>query len=234
MELSFLNHFLSYIDKEFSILKNIPLYSFEGLPGSGKSTQANLVLNKLNSQSYQVHYLELPTPSPYGDFLHYHYQDLRQFLSLKQTDWHINILFLLLDFLQGIKQAHQNKAEFIIMSRGILSTYYYNLDIESKNNLDFNSIIKKLDLILSHFPPPTKIFFLDVQPSLAYERVQLRKDKPTRIMDNLDQLVRDKDLFESMIIHFSPRLRIQKIDGSLDSKTLSELIVSDIIDQHAY
>ena len=129
MELSFLNHFLSYIDKEFSILKNIPLYSFEGLPGSGKSTQANLVLNKLNSQGYQVHYLELPTPSPYGDFLHYHYQDLRQFLSLKQTDWHINILFLLLDFLQGIKQAHQNKAEFIIMSRGILSTYYYNLDI---------------------------------------------------------------------------------------------------------
>ena len=34
----------------------IPLFSFEGLPGAGKTTQIQLVAEKLNSEEYIAHY----------------------------------------------------------------------------------------------------------------------------------------------------------------------------------
>ena len=47
----------------------IPLFSFEGLPGAGKTTQIELVAEKLEKMYGKTYYIDLPTRSPVGKIL---------------------------------------------------------------------------------------------------------------------------------------------------------------------
>lgn len=170
----------------FSPLK---LFSFEGLPGAGKSTQIKLVADALSDEFGKVAYIDLPTESIFGKILAELYRDNEKWFALKKSAAWLNPVFLSADLRAAIDDAVAKGARCALMSRGILSTYYYNLDVYA--DLDENFAWSLLEKYLRAFYLPTAIFFLEVSETEAYERVKKRNREPLREMDHLKNLRAD-------------------------------------------
>lgn len=168
----------------------IPFFSFEGLPGAGKTTQIKLVSSELTKTYGKCAYIDLPTKSGIGQILksvytnkEIHWNDLRM-----KCPW-FNPLMITLDLHLALKNAALSGAKFALMSRGILSTFYYNLDAYG------NSEMQNWKLLENHlrgFYKPTAIIYMDLPIEEAHKRVVIRNRGPLRKMDSVDQMHKDQ------------------------------------------
>ena len=152
----------------------IPFFSFEGLPGAGKTTQIKLVSSELTKIYGKCAYIDLPTKSGIGQIL--------------KCPW-FNPLMITLDLHLALKNAALSGAKFALMSRGILSTFYYNLDAYG------NSEMQNWKLLENHlrgFYKPTAIIYMDLPIEEAHKRVVIRNRGPLRKMDSVDQMHKDQ------------------------------------------
>ena len=92
-------------NNKVDIKSPIPIFSFEGLPGSGKTTQINLVSNKVNLNYGKSTYIDLPTNSPIGEILSILYSDINKWNKIRSLNPWINPLLLSVDLRLNIKNA---------------------------------------------------------------------------------------------------------------------------------
>lgn len=167
----------------------IPIFSFEGLPGAGKTTQIKLVSEALTQKYGKSYYIDLPTKSPVGKILKSLYSDEHCWNEVRnQSPW-LNPIMISADLRLAIKRAVEEGANYAFMSRGVLSTYYYNLDAyDSDEN-------KAWDMMQAHmkaFYMPEAIVFMDIPEEEAFERVVKRNRGPLRKMDQVEEMRKDK------------------------------------------
>lgn len=168
----------------------IPLFSFEGLPGAGKTTQIKLVSDALVSKYGKTHYVDLPTQSRFGRVLKTLYKNQENWeLIRKEMPW-LNPLFISIDLRESINEAAKCGAKCALMSRGIISTYYYNLDAFPDG--DFECQWDQMQKFMNVFYVPSLIIFLDISEEEANKRVKLRGRGPLRKMDQIEQMRKDK------------------------------------------
>lgn len=211
-------------NNKVDIKSPIPIFSFEGLPGSGKTTQINLVSNKVNLNYGKSTYIDLPTNSPIGEILSILYSDINKWNKIRSLNPWINPLLLSVDLRLNIKNAILNNIKYIFMSRGILSTYYYNLDAYlEENNWE------QLTNHLRAFYIPSAIIFLEVPESIAYERVVTRNREILRKMDMLEQMKTDNILLHNYLNKLSINIPIYCVDAVGDKDTISERIIEKLI-----
>ncbi len=211
-------------NNKVDIKSPIPIFSFEGLPGSGKTTQINLVSNKVNLNYGKSTYIDLPTNSPIGEILSILYSDINKWNKIRSLNPWINPLLLSVDLRLNIKNAILNNIKYIFMSRGILSTYYYNLDAYlEENNWE------QLTNHLRAFYIPSAIIFLEVPESIAYERVVTRNRGILRKMDMLEQMKTDNILLHNYLNKLSINIPIYCVDAVGDKDTISERIIEKLI-----
>jgi dTMP kinase len=159
----------------------IPFIVIEGLDASGKTTQAHRLTRFLQSRGktfcLRIH--------PCNDnFFGAHAQ---QFLQSRGKSAHFaSALFYMLDVLYSVLQYSWRDYDYIIFVRYLLGTAY---------------LPSPMDKVAYHFfaitvPKPEKLFFIDIKPEVAYERIMKRTDKAFEMFEKPESLqkIRERGL----------------------------------------
>lgn len=177
-------------------LKQGVLIVFEGIDGSGKTTQAMLLLEKLRSRGVEAAYFREPSDSRWGREIKKKASQPGSLkpveeLALFQEDrkWNVE---------KNLRPAlDQHKA--VILDRYYFSTMAY----QGARGLDPGEI-RRMNQAFA--VPPDLVFILDVEASCGLGRIEGRKDKDL-LFEQEDYLVKVRKLFQSFTgenIHHIP------------------------------
>jgi dTMP kinase len=159
----------------------IPFIVIDGLDASGKTTQAQRLTRFLQSQGktfcLRIH------PSN-DNFFGAHAQ---QFLQSSGKSAHFaSALFYMLDVLYSVLQYSWRDYDYIIFVRYLLGTAYLPSPMDKVAYHFFATIV----------PKPEKLFFIDIKPEVAYERITKRIDKRFEMFEKPESLqkIRERGL----------------------------------------
>ena len=191
--------------------------AFEGIDGSGKSTQVKLLKDKLEHEGLKVYTTCEPTDSPIGKiirdiFTHKMEADHRTIAGLFVADR----LDHLLNKTNGILKK-LNEGYTVITDRYYFSSYAYQ-----SPHMDLDWVINANSLSANLRRPDLNIY-IDISPELSIERIKKGRAS-VELYETLENLqnVRDK-YFEAM--------ELLKMDENVlitDGNRLTEVISGDI------
>jgi dTMP kinase len=153
----------------------------DGLDASGKTTQAHRLTSFLQSQGktfcLRVH--------PSND--NFFGARAQQFLLSSGKSAHFaSALFYMFDVLYSVLQYSWRDYDYLIFVRYLLGTAY---------------LPSPMDKVAYHFfatilPKPEKLFFIEIKPEVASERITKRTDKGFEMFEKLESLqkIREKGL----------------------------------------
>ncbi len=215
----------------------LPVFSFEGLPGAGKTTQIERVAKRFEERFGKACYIDIPTSSGIGSVLKLLYADPHKWLEVSRAVPWLNPLFVSLDLQQALINAKNDGAQYALMSRGMLSTYYYNLNAFCENGLEFTEAWEELSYILKGFVRPQAIVFLDLPVKVARKRVVARNRMPLRKMDEEASMLEDLERFHEYIARFEPPVNVHKINADQPegqvTVAIGEVLASYLEEIHA-
>ena len=190
---------------------------FEGIDGSGKSTACRDVAGKLTEVGEPVITLAEPTGGQHG-------RKIRELLSgpIKPDPDVMLELFIKDredDAAVNIKPALDN-GSIVLMDR----YYYSNAAYQGASGLSWKRILKLNESY--GFPKPDKVYFIDVDPEAALERIRLRNEENGSSSD----LFEKKQFLEEVrsIYNLISESSIVRIDGSMTKEKTVEFILDDM------
>ena len=200
---------------------NLPVFSFEGLPGAGKTTQIEHVSAYLEAEFGKSHFIDLPTDSPIGLLLKSLYQDPLRWKQICTTAPWLNGLLITIDFRMALARASFEGARFALMSRGILSTYYYNWPMFRDFCRDDDHAWSALTQTLRGFVNPSAILFFELSPDVAHQRVAKRARGPLRKMDQVENMVSDRRAFEQLLNNVAADIPVYYINSDQSERAVT-------------
>lgn len=164
------------------------LIVFEGIDGSGKSTQAEILMKTLQSKGFDVVYFQEPSKGKWGrkikkKALHPDSLSPQEELDLFQKDRKENVE-------KNLKPALERKRVVI------LDRYYYStIAYQGAKGID-EKLIKRMneEFIIK----PDLVFILDIDPQKGLERIENRKKKD-RLFEREEYLGKVREIFKSFI-----------------------------------
>ena len=171
------------------ILKKGFLIVFEGIDGSGKTTQARMLFETLRERGFDVILSREPTESIYGQKIKELAQGERAFTSpedeyllfINDRKFHVDNL---------IKPALNNR-KIVILDRYYFSTIAY----QGALGLDPEKIRSENALFA---PEPDLIFIIDIQPGRGLNRIRDGRNESPNLFEQEESLGKVKDIFDSM------------------------------------
>jgi dTMP kinase len=157
------------------------LVIIDGLDGSGKSTQANLLLKSIQLMNKTV-YLRI---HPEND--NWFGKKARAFLLCKGKSAHFaSALFYMIDVIHSILFYSWRTTDFVDFVRYLMGTAYLPRPVDIVGYLFFSSFV----------PKTRYMFFLDVDPTEASIRIRKNR-KEIEVFENVSSLkiTRDKALY---------------------------------------
>ncbi len=160
------------------------LIVFEGIDGAGKSTQAEILMNKLKGRGYAVVYFREPSGGKWGleikkKAAHPDSLSPEEELDLFLRDRKENVE-------KNLKPALEEK-KIVILDRYYFSTIAYQgakgIDKERIKRANQEFVIE-----------PDLVFFLDVDPRKGLDRIKNRKKKD-RLFERAEYLVKVREIF---------------------------------------
>ncbi|HWZ04240.1 MAG TPA: dTMP kinase [Mucilaginibacter sp.] len=198
--------------------------AFEGIDGSGKSTQVKLLKEKLEQAGLKVYTTCEPTESPIGKII----RDI--FTHKMEADHRVIAGLFVADRLDHLL----NKTNGIIkmLEEGytvITDRYYFSSYAYQSTHMDLNWVIQANSLSADLLRPDINIF-IDITPEHSMER--LKKGRSSiELYETLENLqnVRNK-YFEVMELLQSDE-KIFKTNGNGDAETISDEIWNNLAEQ---
>jgi dTMP kinase len=190
---------------------------FEGIDGSGKSTQADLFYNKLNSLGLKPVKLFEPTNGPAGI-------EIRNQLKKKSMPSPEAMLELFIkdreyDLAANIQPAFNN-GSIIVMDR----YYHSNAAYQGAMGLDPEFILEQN--ISKNFPKPDRVYFIDIPVKTAIARIKSRNSGPDEIFEKEKFLLNVLDNYLDLIDE-----TFAVINGNNDPEIIAEEIFSDFLNK---
>jgi len=186
---------------------------FEGIDGSGQSTQSKLLSKYLRKNGYKVWLTKEPTKNTkIGKFI-------RNVLKTKSIDNLTIQLLMMADRVEHQKEIKEKleKNYVVISDRYFFSTIAYG-SIEEKSYLkilaDFNT---------KFFVIPDLTFILDVDPKIAIQRIKVRKTKEIFEREEILKKVRENYLEIKELL--KNKLKIFLINASKNIEEVNEQII---------
>lgn len=198
---------------------------FEGIDGSGKSTQANLLVEYLNSIQQDALFTCEPTNNSIGTHI-------RNILTGKASGHPITVSNLFAaDRYDHITNADygilaQLKNQHVVCDRYLLSSYaYQGLDAP----IDW---IKTINSYSEQLLWPDLTFYIQIEPKLALERI-LQNRAQIDLFETMDKLTGIYNNYQTALATLSmeQRKHIFVIDGTLTIEEIKMQII-DICRQH--
>lgn len=191
---------------------------FEGLDGSGKTTQAALLKEFLVKRGYDAILLREPTEGPSGKKIKRLLSDGRKGVS-PQEELNLFIEDRKENIDTNIIPAMKNN-KVIIQDRYYFSTIAYQgaLGIEPQQIKTMNEAFAI---------KPDLVFYLEIKPGLGLKRIEVGRKEKRDAFEKEHYLVKVKEIFDSFNDPF-----IKKINGSLplDSiqKDINEITIEKL------
>lgn len=162
------------------------LIVFEGIDGSGKSTQAKILLERLKEEDFDAVYFREPSKGKWGrkikkKALHPDSLSPEEELDLFQKDRRENVE-------QNLKPALKKK-KIVILDR----YYYSNIAYQGAKGID-EKLIRRMNEEFA--VEPDLVFIFDIDPKKGLERIENRKKKD-KLFEREDYLVKVREIFRS-------------------------------------
>ncbi|MQY61526.1 dTMP kinase [bacterium] len=168
------------------VLKKGILIVFEGIDGSGKSTQAEILLERLQEEDFDAVYFREPSKGKWGrkikkKALHSDSLSPEEELDLFQKDRRENVE-------KNLKPALKKKRVVI------LDRYYYStIAYQGAKGIDEKMIRRMNEEFVVE---PDLVFIFDIDPQKGLERIENRKKKD-KLFEREDYLVKVREIFRS-------------------------------------
>jgi len=198
------------------ILQKGVLIVFEGIDGAGKSTQAEILLNRLKAKGYDVAYFREPSESKWGR-------------EIKRKALYPDSLSPEEELDLFLKDRKENVEKNLIPALKerkvvILDRYYYStISYQGARGID----PEKIRVVNERFAPQADlVFILDVDAKTGLERIKDRK-KEEKLFEREDYLMKVRELFKSFegenIFHMDGLLEVKEISDKIEEVTLNYL-----------
>ena len=179
---------------------------FEGIDGSGKTTQARMLAAALESRGYKVRLTAEPTELPTG-------RALRAALggSVKLSECQMATLFVEDRIAHNVEpdvgiNALVERGEIVICDR-----YYYSTLAYQGHSTDYGWV-KAMNLECPEIRKPDLCIYIDLLPEQSLERIAKGRDS-VEIYENVETLTKVRQQFLSVIEDIGKTDKICVIDG---------------------
>ena len=194
--------------------------AFEGIDGSGKSTQVRRLAEHLDKKGHKVYTTCEPTDSPIGKiirdiFNHRMEGDQKVIAALFAADRLNHLLQSKDGILQKLSEGYT-----VITDRYYLSSYAYH----SVHGIDLEWVIQANALSAQLLRPDINIY-IDVLPKLSLERLSARKID-IEMYETMENLTRVYNQYQIVFDRIRDDEKIVEIDGSRQQDDVHK----DIID----
>lgn len=195
--------------------------AFEGIDGSGKSTQIQLLVNKLNDLGIYCYTTMEPTNSPIGSLIH-------QIMTgrVKTDNKVIAGLFVadrldhLLNDVDGVL-SHIKEGTTVITDRYYFSSYaYHSIDMPMEWIIQANSQSKEL-------LKPTINIFIDVNPDIAIERIAKNRFHQ-ELFEKKSRLIKVREKYLEAFERLKDEENIIIIDGNRPQDVIAANIWNEV------
>lgn len=160
---------------------------FEGIDGTGKSTQLHLLAEKLRGMGYAVVATREPTDGPYG-------QKIRElFVDRGAVSREEELELFIADREQHVKEVITPALAdgcVVICDRYYLSTVAY----QGANGMDPEQILKKNE----NFPVPDLAIILEIEPAQGIHRIQKQRNEHPNTFEGEANLQNVAKIFGTM------------------------------------
>lgn len=213
---------------------------FEGIEGSGKSTQAELLYQYMKDNEIPVYLTKEPSDGPIGELCH------KEYLSGKQKT-HPEVINKMIRTDRVDHVLNKENGILLMIENGInvISDRYAMSDFAYANieNLSYpkfavetiSQCIKENKIALSYLIPDIT-FFVDTDPKVCMDRINARNDTK-EIYDNIESLERlqksykfylykQEEIKEDHIIKLWPYFNTCIVDGNGNATDIHKYIVN--------
>ena len=198
--------------------------AFEGIDGSGKSTQVKLLKQNLENAGLKVYTTCEPTDSPIGKmirdiFNHRMEGDNRTIAALFVADR----LHHLLNKTDGIIKMLE-EGYTVITDRYYLSSYAYQSPY-----IDLDWVIKANSLSANLLRPDLNIY-IDISPEVSIERINKGRES-TELYETLDNLRVVSGKYKEVMELLKDEEKVVRIDGNHDAEIIADDIWNTVSEQ---
>jgi dTMP kinase len=188
------------------------LIAFEGIDGSGKSTQAAMLGEWLRKQGREVVMSKEPTNGPWGTKIRQSF--FTQRLSPQEE----------LECFVNDRREHVEQLIRPALARGadvLIDRYYYStVAYQGARGLDAAEV---MHMNRAFAPKPDVVFVVDLDPKIALERISAGRAGGRDLFENLEEQLRVRAAFEQLA-KTEPHLVV--IDGTQTVAQMHERIVA--------
>ena len=188
---------------------------FEGIDGTGKSTQLHLLAEKLQQLGYAVVATREPTDGIYG-------KKIRELFVDRQTVSHDEELELFIadrdQHVQEVIAPALTDGCIVVCDRYYLSTVAY----QGANGIDPDFIMEKN----KDFPVPDLAIILEIEPAQGIRRIQNQRNESPDTFEGESNLRKVAAIFSSM-----QHLYINRINGSDTIESVHKQVVNAVIEK---
>jgi dTMP kinase len=193
-----------------------PLFiALEGIDGSGKSTQAELLAQKLIHLGHPVYKTFEPTDQPIGKMI----RDI--FAGRAEGDQKVIAALFAADRLNHILQSEtglldmRQKGKFIVTDRYYLSSYaYHGVHVDMDWVMDLNA---QAVMLLK----PDIHIYIDIQPEVSMERIRSSRSS-VEMYETLDNLKNVYEKYEEAFAKVRKEENIKRVNGNRSTDEISD------------
>lgn len=195
---------------------------FEGIDGSGKSTQIQIIEKRLKDLKIEVFTTFEPTDGPVGTLI-------RQMLSgaVKTDQKTLALLFAadrtdhLVNHEYGILDRVE-KGEMALCDRYYFSSYAYHAQ-----HMDMDWVIHA-NLLNANLLRPDLTIFIDADPDTCFERIKKNRNR-FEMFEKLDVMKKVRENYFRAFERLRHVENIALINGNASSDQVSEAVLTEII-----
>lgn len=189
----------------------------EGLDGSGKSTQIDMLKDRLQGRGEACYLTAEPTELPTGRFI-------RSILQQEITaDPRTVAALFAADRIEHIHHPEEGMLRKLADGYHVIASRYYFSSLAYQSDDADPGWIAALNLLAKRTLPADITIFLDLEPDISLQRIEARGEA-RELFETKEKLTHVRENFHLAFEHFSDGENIHIIDASADVVTVAEKV----------